>query len=265
VTDVAEPAATPRAVSTLAVLPAVVRSQWLVLFRTPAMLVGSIVLPVVLYLVIGTANSDQKENGVDWAAYTLAGLAVYSTGAIMVINFGAALANERGQKVDLLIRASPMRPAVYLLAKAVLALASGVVALILLAIASATIGHTGLSAGTLADVLGRALLGSIPFLGLGMAIGYLAGPNAASSVSSLIYLLLSFSSGLFVPLSQLPEAVRQVAQYLPTYHAAQLAWSALGAANESVGSALLWLVAYGVFFFGAAARFYRKDSSERFN
>ena len=58
------------------------------------------------------------------------------------------------------------------------------------------------------DMIARLLAGSVPFIALGFAIGYLCGPNVAPAVANLVYLPLSFASGLFMPLSQLPGFVR---------------------------------------------------------
>lgn len=91
-----------------------------------------------------------------------------------------------------------------------------------------------------------------------------AGPDAASAAASLSYLLLSFCSGLFIPLSQLPQAVRDVARFLPTYHFAQLAWGALGASDETMAASIGWLFGWTVFFFGAAYRRYSRDQQKRF-
>jgi hypothetical protein len=45
-------------------------------------------------------------------AYMLVGLGAYGVGLIMVFTFGAMVAIDRGQKNDLLMRATPLPPAV---------------------------------------------------------------------------------------------------------------------------------------------------------
>ena len=137
-------------------------------------------------------------------------------------------------------------------------------ALVLLAAVALPVNRNGLTAAVVANLLVRLLLGSIPFLALGMLIGYLAGPDAASAAASLSYLLLSFCSGLFILLSQLPHGVRDVARYLPTYHFAQLAWGALGASDETMAASTGWLLGWTVFFFGAADKRYSRDQEKRF-
>jgi ABC-2 type transport system permease protein len=244
--------------------PAIAKTQFLIARRTPALLGATVALPVLLYLLLGTSNRDATVHGVPWTAYSLAGLGAYSAGSIMVFNFGVILAMERGRKIDVLFRASPMRPASYFLAKTLVALTVAAVALALLVAVALLVNHAGLSEAIVTNLLVRLLLGSIPFLGLGMLIGYLAGPDGASAVASLSYLLLSFCSGLFLPLSQLPHAFRDVARFLPTYHFAQLAWGAIGAADETTAASAGWLLGWTVFLFAAAYGRYSRDQEKRF-
>jgi ABC-2 type transport system permease protein len=111
----------------------------------------------------------------------------------------------------------------------------------------------------------RLLVGSIPFIGLGFAIGYLAGPHSAPAVANLVYLPLAFASGLFVPPSQLPRFVQSFAPYLPTYHYGQLVWGSLRASTEPLGVSLAWLAGYAVLFFALALRAYRGEERRKFD
>lgn len=109
----------------------------------------------------------------------------------------------------------------------------------------------------------RLLLGSTPFVFLGFAVGYLARPTSAA-VIQLIYLPIAFASGLFVPLGGLPQIVREIAPYLPTYRYAELAWSAVGANTEPLLTSTLWLAGYGAAFLAAAVWAYRREDVRRF-
>jgi ABC-2 type transport system permease protein len=83
-------------------------------------------------------------------------------------------------------------------------------------------------------------------------------------VANLIYVPLSFASGLFIPVSQLPSFAPRVAPYLPTYHYGQLAWSAIGVPAEPVATSLTWLTAYAVLFVALAVRAYRREEQQKF-
>ena len=54
-------------------------------------------------------------------------------------------------------------------------------------------------------IIGTLVAGCIPFCALGLVIGYFAGPNSAPATINLIYLPMSFCSGLWIPYLFLPE------------------------------------------------------------
>ena len=111
----------------------------------------------------------------------------------------------------------------------------------------------------------REVIALLPFIGLGLAIGYVSGPNSAPAIANLVYLPLSFASGLFVPPNQLPPLVQQIAPYLPTYHAGQLAWATLGASSTSSTAAVAWLFAYALAFFALALLASRREEQQKFS
>jgi ABC-2 type transport system permease protein len=86
----------------------------------------------------------------------------------------------------------------------------------------------------------------------------------APALANLIFLPLSFASGLFMPLDRLPGFVQRIAPYLPTYHYAQLAWSAVGVPSESLLASLAWLAGYTALFMAVTIRAYRREQSLKF-
>jgi ABC-2 type transport system permease protein len=108
------------------------------------------------------------------------------------------------------------------------------------------------------------VLGVLPFIGLGFAIGNLVNPTGAAPVINLSFFILSFASGVFVPLSQLPDILQNIAPYLPFYRLAQLAWNAIGVPTGSIGDAIWLLAASAVVFFGLAVYAYRREQQRSF-
>jgi ABC-2 type transport system permease protein len=197
-------------------------------------------------------------------AYLLVSFAAYGVGNVMVYGFGIGVANERGMKVDLLMRATPLPPAVAVLAKVLVALTFALVSIVVLIVFGVVVGGIRQDLTVWLQVIARLLAGSMPFVALGFAIGYTAGPHAAPALANLIYLPLSFASGLFMPVSQLPAFVQRVAPYLPSYHYGQLAWSAVGARAEPLAVSLAWLAGYTVVFLAIAVRAYRREETRKF-
>ncbi|HLZ23417.1 MAG TPA: ABC transporter permease [Ktedonobacterales bacterium] len=240
-----------------------VRFELLMMARTPSFLVSSLVVPLILFAVVGLTSGNHP--GAEIArVHALASFATYGTVSVLLYSFGSRVAVERGQRINVLMRATPVPLAVSVLAKVITALFFALVMLMLLGVFAVTVGSIQLDAGTWATLWIRLLLGSLPFIALGLAIGYRASPTAAAPIFNLIYLLLSFASGIFVPISQLPDFVQHLATYLPLYWLGQLAWNAVGISTPPVTDAIKWLVIYGAIFTFSAARALRTEEQRTF-
>jgi len=237
------------------------RIRW----RIPAFSVTIVALPVLFFTFFGLPYAKQTlPDGTSLGAYLVASFAAYSVGSVMVFGFGIGVAIERGQKVDLLMRATPLPPLIAILAKVLNALFYALLSLVILIVYAVVVGGIRQDLTVWLDMIARLLAGSVPFIALGFSIGYLCGPNVAPAVANLVYLPLSFASGLFMPLSQLPGFVRGIAPYLPAYHYGQLGWSAVGANTERLPVSLAWLAGYTVLFLAIAIRAYRNEESRKF-
>jgi ABC-2 type transport system permease protein len=183
----------------------------------------------------------------------------------MLFSFGIGIAQQRATKSDVLIRATPVRPWVYLVAQALDALLFALGTLVVLFAFGVIVGGIRLDMSVWFNLVWRLLLGSIPFIGLGFAIGYLTSAAAAAAVLNLSYLPMAFASGLFIPIDGLPKFIQTLAPYLPTYRYGQVAWSAIGVHTDPLLTNVLWLVGYAIAFFAIALRAYRLEEERRFS
>jgi ABC-2 type transport system permease protein len=254
-------------------LPMLAKQSWaefIKLFRVPAFSTTSIVLPAMFYAFIGLGQAKQplyQGATVTFGEYFLASMALYGVANVMVLGFGISLANERGQKQDLLMQATPLPAPVFFIAKTVSALVIAFMALVVLSVLAEAAGGAHLSSSQWLTLFGRAMLCSIPFVGLGFGLGYLAGPNSAPAVTNLIYLPTAFASGLFFPLHLLPQFLQTIAPYLPLYRGAQLVWDSVGAPTDgsSIANDWLYMGLYAIAFFLLALWAYRRDQGRKFN
>jgi len=246
-------------------LVAQTRSQLRIFWRLPSLSVTALVMPLMLFgfFVLPHAH-DPYRGSISLGTYMLASIGAYAVGMVMVFNYGVTLALDRGQKVDLLVRAAPLPGWVFLLARVISALAYGVLALLLLFLVAVIAGGVTLEPTTWVALGVRLLLGSVPFIALGFAIAYLVGPSAAPAIANLLFIGMAFASGMLVRLDEMPEAIRAVAPLLPTYHYAQLAWDAVGAGRQPATTSALWLLAFSIAFFGLAAFAYRREATRKF-
>lgn len=244
------------------------RAEMIKFWRVPAFGFFSLGLPLIIFVFFGLQRATQlidPHSSITVGTYVMASMAAYTVGNVMVFSFGMALAIERGQKQDVLLRASPLPPVVYLLAKVVNAAVFALIALLALFVFAHFTASVSLGAGVWVSLAGRLLLGSIPFIGLGLGFGYLVGPNAAPAVINFVYLPIAFASGIFVPVNQLPDFIRGIAPYLPLHPFVELGWNAIGVATDnSVTTDVLYLVAYAVGFFALAVWAYRRDTAAKF-
>jgi ABC-2 type transport system permease protein len=163
-----------------------------------------------------------------------------------------------------LMRAAPLPGWVYMVARFATAMLFGVAALGLLFGVAASVGGIELDLATWLSLGARLLMGAAPFVALGFAIAYLAGPSAAPAVANLLFIGMAFASGMLVPLDQLPGTVRSVAPLLPTYHYTELAWGALGVAQDSTLVSAVWLIGFALGLFGLATFAYRRETRRAF-
>ena len=233
--------------------------------RMPAYSLPTIAFPVVFYLFFGVVFGKQGVGPVSMGTYLIATYGAFGVIGASLFGFGIGVATERGQGWMLAKRATPMPPAAYFLAKTAMSLLFGAVIVLLLS----ALGY-GMSDVRLEPLrwlgLGATLIaGAIPFCALGLLIGYLAGPNSAPAVVNLIYLPLSFCSGLWLPVQVLPDFMQAFAQWLPPYHYAQLALAWIGAdrGGRPLGH-VLFLAVFTVLCLAGARWAYLRDEGKTY-
>jgi ABC-2 type transport system permease protein len=242
------------------------RGEFLKLWRSPIFSIFSLALPVMFYVFFGLQNAQRVEQGVNIGAYVLASLSAYAVANVMLFSFGIGVALDRGRKYDLLMRATALRPTATMIAKLLTGVAFALLALLVLFFVAVVVGGQRMETGQWLTLTWRLLLGAIPFLALGFAIGYSVSPNAAPAVVNLIALPMYFGSGLFIPLEQLPSFIRSIAPYLPAYHYGQIVWDAVGKPPDNpLWQSAAWLVGYALVFAAIAVRAYRADESKKFS
>ena len=250
----------------LPMLFAQTRAQLLNYVRIPAFSLTSLALPLVFYTFFGVPNAGKHfPDGTSVGLYLMCSFGAYAVSSVMVFSFGIGVANARGLKLDLLQRATPLPAPVAILANVIMAVIFALVALVVLIFYVVVVGGVHFPVEIGLEIVGLLLIGALPLIGMGMAIGYTSGPNAAPAVANLIYLPMAFASGMFVPVGDLPDFIQKVAKYLPTYHYAQLAYTPVHHADEPLRWALLWSAVWAVILFAAAIRAYRRDALRKFS
>ncbi|NYF50181.1 ABC transporter permease [Tunturiibacter gelidoferens] len=196
--------------------------EFVKLIRTRSFSLATIGFPVMFYVLFGVANRHAYEGGIHLAKYMLAGYACFGLIGAALFGIGVGLSSDLAAGWLELKRASPMPVSAYLFAKCASAVAFGLIIVSILTIIGISFGDVHLSAAELFKMLGMTAVGSISFASMGLLIALLVPANAAPGIINLIYLPMSFLSGLWVPIRFMPHWLQGIAPLLPTYHLSQL-------------------------------------------
>jgi ABC-2 type transport system permease protein len=220
--------------------------------------------PIMFYVLFGLVlNSKQAIGGTGVPTYLIATYGTFGVMGASLFGTAAGLASDRGLGWLQVKRASPMPPFAYFAAKVVTSMIFSSFIVVALFALGFTLGGVRMPLADLARLLGTLAAGSLPFSAMGLAVGYFAGPNSAPATINLIYLPMSFCSGLWVPFMFLPKVVRQIALALPSYHLSQLALGIVGAGRHE-SSATHWevLLAFTMICLGVARIGFQRDKGK---
>src|SRR5690606_6687246 len=199
--------------------------EFLHLLRTPIFALPTILFPALFYLLFGVVLNSG--NG-DAARYLLATYGAFGVMGAGLFGFGVTVAIERERGFLMLKRALPMPPGAYLLARMAMAMLFSAIVSLLLGTLAFLLAGVSLQPGQWALLLLVDVLGALPFCALGLFIGTLVSGNAAPAVVNLIFLPMAFMSGLWLPLSMLPDVLASAAPVWPAYHLGQVALKVVG-------------------------------------
>jgi ABC-2 type transport system permease protein len=228
------------------------RSECLRYMRAPGFMLPIMLFPAMFYLLFGVLMA--KSNGADAARYLLASYGVFGVMSPGLFGFGVSLALERDGGLLTFKRALPMPPGAYLLGKMLMAMAAAGVVVVLLMTIALSLGHVTLSPLQAIALLLTGMLGVLPFCALGMFVGTLIKGQGAPGMLQLVYLPMSFMSGLWFPLPMLPKFLQQIAPVWPSYHLDMLALAAVGMNKGPLLGHVLVLAGFAAVFLLMAAR-----------
>jgi ABC-2 type transport system permease protein len=243
----------PGAVSPLRIFLLEAHSEFLRLLRAPSFAIPTIAFPLLFYVLFGVLLTPVHASP-EAARRALASFLVLGAMAPGLFALGITLANDRERGLLELKRALPMPRGLYLVAKLAMSmLFAGIVALLLMTLA-ASAARVVLTLGAWCLLFVIAVLGVLPFCAIGLLVGASVRSNAAPAVLNLIYLPMSFLSGLWVPLAFLPHSLAALAPLWPSWHLAQIALAAIGMGEGGSAAAHLLVLAGVTAACAAAAR-----------
>jgi ABC-2 type transport system permease protein len=242
-----------------------IKYEFLKALRMPQYSLPTILFPIVFYLFFGVVFGQRNSGGVKMAEYLIATYGAFGVIGAALFGFGVSVAVERGQGWLEVKRITPMPIGAYFVAKLAMAMIFSAIIVLLLMIVGTTLGGVLLDPLEAITLLAVLVAGSITFCALGLALGFLTGPNSAAPIVNLIYLPMAFLSGLWVPIWLLPKSVQTLALWLPPYHFSQLALHVTGGSRgESVLGHIGAMAAAAIVFAAIAYLGYRRDEGKTY-
>lgn len=207
--------------------------EFLKRWRMPIYSLSVLLFPAMFYALFGLILNRDSNGHANAARYLMATMGCYGVLGVSLFAFGVGIAVERGQGWLEVKRASPMPAAAHFVGRIGTCLLFSLLVFASLFFLGTVFGGVRLDRPQIVSLMLTQVVGSIPFCALGLLIGYVAKPNSAPSIVNMIYLPLSFLSGLWMPVDILPKFLQKIAELLPTYHFGQLALHAV--AEQSHG------------------------------
>lgn len=233
------------------------RTQTLELIRIPGFSLATLAFPSLFFVLFGLprAGSHPEVLVASYAAFAVLGVGFFQ--------FGVSAAIERVTPWAVFVRTLPAPAAARIAGRTLSALLFAALAVGALVVVALSTTSAALSAEEWLRLGVALLVGSLPFVMLGVAVAYWTSPKSALPVANLLYMLLAYAGGLWTGPGGLPHAVARLSPYTPTRQWGDVLWPTVA------GTAWGWqhwlaLLGYTAAFGALAAWGYRRDEGQRF-
>ncbi|MHB8461213.1 MAG: ABC transporter permease [Vulcanimicrobiaceae bacterium] len=228
------------------------------ILRTPAQWIPMVVFPSMFLAFFGS-----QADSIGMANQVVASYVAFAVIGVGLFQFGVGVANERGTPWERYLRTLPMSALDRFTARILTALLFALVAGGIVVIVGSFVTKMQMTAADLGTLGFVAIVGTIPFIAMGLAIAYWFPPKAAMPITNLLYLVGAVVGGLWIPPQFLPHPLAVLSPYFPTRQFGEAMWAAVRGANFA--QPLLWLAVFCAAMLLLAAIGYRRDQRTRFS
>jgi ABC-2 type transport system permease protein len=219
--------------------------------RNRRTVIFTLLFPAALFFAFGSDGSGTSVGHGNVSAYIMVSMAFYGA-ALTASATGAAVALERALGWSRQLRLTPLHPAAYVAAKAIVALAIGGISIAVVNVAGLVQGKPDMPVGIW---IGSALLTlccALVFAALGVFVGYLVPGENAMQVLGPALALFAFLGNVFLPITE-GSTMWWIASCTPMFGPAMVSRSLLTGDLPwyAVVNTIAWLT---VFVAGAAWR-----------
>ena len=230
--------------------------------RIPIAVVGSVVFPT-LALLFFVVPQEAVSGNPEFATQAVVSMSVFSVMVGSLFSFGLGIAENREKAWDPYLRTLPApgiaRVLAHILSTGLLALV-GLIPLLLVGafLTAAEASPARIMLGVLAIAVS-----SLPFMLIGIAIGYSFPMKGAIAVVQVLFLGLAFGGGLFLPPEVFPGWLNAISEFLPSRQARDFViWVVQGGTIEPL--TVIGLVVWTVLLLALSLLLFRRDEGRRF-
>lgn len=252
---------TPRPFWALALVHA--RFQFLETVRIPIAVIGNLLFPslALLFFVI-PQRAVADDPGIATAA--VAQLGTFAVMSTCLFSFGVGVSEDRAMPFDPFLRTLPAGAGPRLMGRVLNGVLWSYLALVPLVLLGAFLTAATLTPSQALAAIVMVPAVAVPFLLLGLAIGYRLSSKAAIAVVQATLFPLAFAGGLFMPPEAFPAWLDAISKLLPSRAARDLAVQAV-TGYEAYAGAVVVILAWTAVFAAMAVTAYRRDEGRRFH
>ena len=230
--------------------------------RIPIAVIGTVVFPALALLFFVVPQQSVAGNP-EFATQAIISMSVFSVMIGSLFSFGLGIAENREKPWEPYLRSLPAPGIARVLAHI---LSTGLLAIVAL-LPIILIGGllTSARATPLQIIVGLVAVAAacLPFMLLGMVIGYALPMKAAIAVIQVTFFALAFGGGLFLPPQLFPAWLDTVSQFLPSRQARDFViWAVQG--GELTPLTWLGLIGWTVVLLVLVLVLFRRDEGRRF-
>lgn len=199
------------------------KTQILAMVRVPSFSVPIFVYPPLFYLYWGlpeaTSTVEANRRMVSFMVYAMLTVAFYQV--------SGAIAEDRRQSWEPYLWTLPRFHQTRLLGRLISGFLSAVIVTAIIAVMAYILTPVESNPLDWVYLVAILLVGSIPFVFLAVAIGYLLHPKAVSPIASLMFFSLAYAGALWTAPDSLPGWLQPISNYLPTRQWLEVSWTAV--------------------------------------
>lgn len=217
------------------------------IFRDYKYVLLIILLPMFFYIIYSEIfPKNAAVNGISWKEYSLISLICFGIMGNAINLLGTKVASEKNDNWYDYLKVSVINSNAYMVSY----LFSYFLISLIFSISMILLGYfyngINIELHKIIEIVLFLNVFSFAFLLLALIIGQLG--SAAQPIGTIVYLMLSFLGGLWMPIAAMPKHMQNFAEILPSYRYGHIGWSILSKGHIYIED-VLYLIGYSIIFY----------------